>query len=113
MTQSFDSTAAGLRALLQDRRAAPWSPRGECDAVIAQLDLFVHDELRGVDVCARHPRAWQHLQVCVDCRAEHDMLLELLLAEARAELAALPPRKITMRSPGGHTPGDRTLAADA
>ncbi len=97
MTQSFDSTAAGLRALLQDVLDAPRSPRGECDAVIAQLDLFVHDELRGVDVRARHPRAWQHLQVCADCRTEHDTLLDILMAEARAELTALPPRKITMR----------------
>lgn len=72
------------------------SPRGECDAVIAQLDLFVHDELRGVDVYTRHPRAWQHLQVCSDCRAEHDTLLELLIAEARGELAALPPRRFML-----------------
>jgi hypothetical protein len=99
MTQSFDSATAGLRALLQDVLDAPRSPRGECDAVIAQLDLFVHDELRGVDVRARHPRAWQHLQVCADCRAEHDTLLDLLAAEAHGELAPLPPRRIVASPP--------------
>ena len=56
------------------------------------LDLFVSDELDGVDVRLRHPRMWQHLQLCADCRADHDRLLGMLAAEIEGRLPALPPR---------------------
>jgi hypothetical protein len=67
--------------------------------MIEQLDLFVHDELNGLDVRSRHPRVWQHLQVCADCRAEHDSLLDLLVAEAQGLLKPLPPRSSTLQRP--------------
>ncbi|MCX6028744.1 MAG: hypothetical protein NT169_05510 [Chloroflexi bacterium] len=67
--------------------------------MIQHLDLFVHDELTGLDVRSRHPRAWQHMQVCTDCRAEHDSLLEMLAAEAAGKLEALPPLRIATSPP--------------
>ncbi len=67
--------------------------------MIQHLDLFVHDELTGRDVRSRHPRVWQHMQVCSGCRAEHDSLLEMLAAEAAGKLEALPPLRIAAPPP--------------
>jgi hypothetical protein len=67
--------------------------------MMQHLDLFVHDELTGLDVRSRHPRMWQHLQVCTGCRAEHDSLLEMLVAEAAGKLEDLPPLRIAASPP--------------
>ena len=90
---SWDKEAAGLAALWDDLRVTPPAKLdAECESVQMNLDLFVSDELDGVDVRVRHPRIWQHLQVCGDCRAAHDSLFDMLSAEAQGALAVLPPR---------------------
>jgi len=64
----------------------------------AKLDLYVSDELDGINVHGRHPDVWSHLQLCPLCRQEHDSLIDLLTAEARGELTALPPRAPMVRA---------------
>jgi hypothetical protein len=94
--KSWDRETAALRALLADLAPPAPSPRDEgCETFQMHLDLFVSDELDGVDVRLRHPRMWQHLQLCADCRADHDRLLGMLAAEIEGRLPVLPPRPVT------------------
>lgn len=81
---------AGLRALLEDILEDTDAPPDDCVAMRQNLDLYVNDELEGQDARGRQPALWAHLQSCTACRAQHDMLLALLTAEARAELTPLP-----------------------
>jgi hypothetical protein len=91
--KSWDRETAALRALLADLAPPAPSPRDEeCETAQMHLDLFVSDELDGVDVRLRHPRLWQHLQLCADCRVDHDRLFGMLAAEIEGRLPALPPR---------------------
>jgi hypothetical protein len=72
--------------------------------MMKNLDLFVSDELDGVDVRARHPHLWQHLQRCAACQEEHDNLLELLLmAENMDRLPDIPSLQMP-RSPSAPQP---------
>lgn len=89
-------THEGLRRLLEDLRAAEARPESQCSGMRNLLDLYVSDELDGLNVQARHPGVWRHLQTCADCRAEHDSMLDLLLAEAEGRLEALPPRPLVV-----------------
>lgn len=88
-----DRVKAGLRALLSDLAAHEPQIGRECKMAQDKLDLYVSDELDGLDARIRHPDVWRHLQVCESCRAEHDDLLDLLMAEAQGQLAPLPPRR--------------------
>lgn len=98
--KSWDRETAALRALLADLAPPAPSPRDEgCETAQMHLDLFVSDELDGVDVRLRHPRMWQHLQLCADCRADHDRLLGMLAAEIEGRLPALPPRPAPPQQP--------------
>lgn len=93
-TTAWDRETAALRALLRDLAQPSSQPRAEeCEVFLANLDLFVSDELDGVDVRQRHARAWRHLQQCPDCREEHDRLFALLAAEMAGRLPTLPPRR--------------------
>ncbi|MDQ1301460.1 MAG: hypothetical protein QG637_1382 [Chloroflexota bacterium] len=92
--KSWDREAAALRAVLADLAPLAPTPRGEgCETAQMHLDLFVSDELDGVDVRRRHLQIWQHLQLCEDCRADHDRLFSMLAAEIEGRLPALPPRR--------------------
>ncbi len=98
--KSWDRETAALRALLTDLAPPAPSPRDEgCETAQMHLDLFVSDELDGVDVRLRHPRMWQHLQLCADCRADHDRLLGMLAAEIEGRLPVLPPRPAPLQQP--------------
>jgi hypothetical protein len=99
MTEGQNRPIAGLRALLGDLVEEPDRADSECATVRGKLDLYVSDELDGLDVRARHPALWQHLQTCTACRQEHDSLLDLLAAEARGELTPLPARPPAVRAP--------------
>lgn len=90
---------AGLRALLEDVLEGAAAASNECDAMRANLDLYVHDELEGQDAAARQPGLWAHLQICAECRQQHDMLLSLLTAEARGDLSPLPPQPAVAAAP--------------
>lgn len=92
MTEGPDRPMAGLRALLGDLVEEGERADSECITVRGKLDLYVSDELDGLEVRARHPTLWKHLQTCAACRLEHDSLLDLLAAEARGELTPLPAR---------------------
>jgi hypothetical protein len=91
--KSWDRETAALRAVLEDLAPAPSLRNEGCETTQMHLDLFVSDELDGVDVRLRHPRMWQHLQLCADCRADHDRLLGMLAAEIEGRLPILPPRR--------------------
>jgi hypothetical protein len=99
MTEEQDRPIAGLRALLGDLVEEPERADSECATVRGKLDLYVSDELDGLDVRARHPTLWNHLQTCAACRLEHDSLLDLLAAEARGELTPLPARPPAVLAP--------------
>lgn len=92
MSQPWNRQTAGLRALLEDLREPAPAPDDECVRMLEHLDLFVSDELDGVDVRARHPAMWRHLQVCAACRTEHNEFFDLLAAEMRGELLPAPAR---------------------
>lgn len=93
--QSWDRETAALRALLKDvAPPTPTSRAAECEMFQTHLDLFVSDELDGVDVHVRHPQMWRHLQVCAACREDHDRLLAMLVAKIEGRLPALPPRSV-------------------
>lgn len=94
-----DPVRAGLRALLSDIASHKAQTARECEMTQGTLDLYVSDELDGLDARARHPDLWRHLQGCPGCRAEHDSLLALLTAEAQGELPALPPRPAAVAAP--------------
>lgn len=99
-TQPWDRDMAALRALLEDVAPPAPLPRAEeCDMTQMHLDLFVSDELDGVDVRARHPQMWQHLQGCAACREDHDRLFALLAAEIEGRLPSLPPRPAASSAP--------------
>jgi len=91
--KSWDRETAALRAVLEDLASPAPSPRAEeCEAFQMHLDLFVSDELDGVDVRLRHPQMWRHLQLCAECREDHDRLFGMLAAEIEGRLPARPPR---------------------
>jgi hypothetical protein len=88
MNQEQNSRNAGWRVLLGDLLDQPASLPESCAAVLTSLDLYVSDELEGVDVRARHPAFWAHLQGCSECRAEYLELRDLLQAESDGAVAA-------------------------
>ena len=86
MRSGSDSRKMGWRALLADLLDQPVALPGACAAMLSNLDLYVSDELDGVDVRSRHPDLWAHLQNCSECRAEYLDLRDLLSAELRGEI---------------------------
>jgi len=49
-----------------------------CDEVYAVLDQFAEAVLRGENVLVFMPLVRQHLDMCPDCRAEYEALLNML-----------------------------------
>ena len=49
-----------------------------CDEVFAVLDQFTEAVLRGENVLLLMPLVRQHLDMCPDCRAEYETLLNML-----------------------------------
>ena len=99
MTDHWNSMIAGMRSLLWDLSEAQDLSGGECGAMRENLDLFVSDELDGVDVCVRHPNLWRHLQVCAVCREMHDELLDLMMMMESPIQHELPPLEMTAEPP--------------
>jgi len=62
-----------------------------CEDCMNQLDLFVSDELNGLDVRQQHPNLWAHLQMCESCRQEYEQLRDLLTRERQGDLESPPP----------------------
>ncbi len=49
-----------------------------CDDVHEILDQFTELEMRGEDVAHLMPLVQKHLDLCPDCRKEHEVLLQAL-----------------------------------
>jgi len=49
-----------------------------CDDVHEILDQFTELEMRGEDVAHLMPLVQKHLDLCPDCREEHEVLLQAL-----------------------------------
>jgi hypothetical protein len=49
-----------------------------CDDVHELLDQFAEMEMRGEDVVHLMPLVQKHLELCPDCREEHEALLQAL-----------------------------------
>lgn len=49
-----------------------------CDEVHALIDQFAEMKMRGEDPTRFMPFVQQHLEMCPDCRAEYEALLEAL-----------------------------------
>jgi len=65
-----------------------------CEDCMNRLDLFVSDELDGLDVRRQHPYLWAHLQACESCRQEYEQLRDLLTRELRGDLLSPPPHEL-------------------
>ncbi len=102
---------AGMRSLWSDLSESSDLPGDESGDMLENLDLFVSDELDGVDVRLRHPSVWRHLQVCAVCREVHDELLDLMVAMGQSDLLELPPFKVTAQPAPAARPGSALRAA--
>jgi hypothetical protein len=58
-----------------------------CTDVRPLVELYVSDEMEGRDVRCEHPLIWQHLQDCLGCREEYELLYDVLTREKRGQLA--------------------------
>jgi hypothetical protein len=56
-----------------------------CDDVHKILDQFTEMELRGEDVALLMPLVQRHLDLCPDCREEHEVLIRALEFEKRMD----------------------------
>ncbi|MDH7487114.1 MAG: hypothetical protein QHJ81_12665 [Anaerolineae bacterium] len=65
-----------------------------CADCMSRLDLFVSDELDGLDVRRLHPELWEHLQACERCREEYDHLRTLVILEQEGGLLPPPPTEL-------------------
>ena len=54
-----------------------------CDDVHELIDQFTEMEMRGEDVARLMPLVQKHLDLCPDCREEHEALLQALEFEKR------------------------------
>ncbi len=120
MMANVGGAPAGILTLLGDLRRELPERDARCRATADKLDLYVSDELDGIDVKLRHPSVWEHLKGCGSCRREYDSLLELLVAEMASELPELPeghealsanesmlePWRVTIRSASGSDAGN-------
>lgn len=59
----------------------------DCDACQEMLDVIVSDELHGIDVRARYPLVWAHLEHCAECWQAYD----LVSGSLQPERALVPP----------------------
>jgi hypothetical protein len=53
----------------------PEGPEIGCDECFERLDVFVEDEVAGLDAESHVPGMRSHLQGCPACSEEHDSLL--------------------------------------
>ncbi len=64
-----------------ERLLGPTGIEVSCEQCFELLDVYVDLELDGVDADARIPGFRAHLEGCGACRAEHESLRALALAE--------------------------------
>jgi hypothetical protein len=75
--------SSGVMENLLNKLAITEEQEISCDDVHELLDQFIEMEMRGEDVAKLMPLVQKHLDLCPDCREEHEALLLALEFEKR------------------------------